>query len=212
MSISKQEAIIRVPAPKFETATFTIVGNAPLVINRFSQKAMEQMKAKQAMGSQAKKEKGPREAKDFDAAYEAAKHVSREGWLGLPAAAIRSAMISACRTVNFKMTLAKLSVFVEADGFDVVDGVPLIRITKGTPRRVDHAVRNESGVADIRPRPMWEAWEADVRVRWDSEQFSADDVVNLLMRVGAQVGICEGRPDSKNSAGMGWGTFYIKEG
>jgi hypothetical protein len=29
------------------------------------------------------------------------------------------------------------------------------------------------------------------------------------MRVGIQVGICEGRPDSKNSAGMGWGTFKL---
>jgi hypothetical protein len=32
-----------------------------------------------------------------------------------------------------------------------------------------------------------------------------------MHRVGAQVGIGEGRPDSKNSTGMGWGTFEIKE-
>ena len=36
------------------------------------------------------------------------------------------------------------------------------------------------------------------------------DVTNLLMRVGQQVGIGEGRPDSKNSAGMGWGTFNVE--
>jgi len=31
----------------------------------------------------------------------------------------------------------------------------------------------------------------------------------LLARVGMQVGIGEGRPDSKNSAGMGWGLFEV---
>jgi len=31
------------------------------------------------------------------------------------------------------------------------------------------------------------------------------------MRVGQQVGICEGRPDSKNSAGMGWGLFTLED-
>jgi hypothetical protein len=39
--------------------------------------------------------------------------------------------------------------------------------------------------------------------------FSLDDISNLLMRVGLQVGLGEGRPDSKKSAGMGWGTFEI---
>jgi ribosomal protein S17 len=42
------------------------------------------------------------------------------------------------------------------------------------------------------------------------DQFKVQDVANLLSRVGEQVGICEGRPDSKNSAGMGWGTFQVK--
>ena len=46
-------------------------------------------------------------------------------------------------------------------------------------------------------------------IRWDADQFTLDDVTNLLSRVGLQVGIGEGRPDSKNSAGMGWGLFEI---
>ena len=34
---------------------------------------------------------------------------------------------------------------------------------------------------------------------------------NLIARAGMQVGICEGRPDSSNSTGMGWGTFEISD-
>jgi hypothetical protein len=57
---------------------------------------------------------------------------------------------------------------------------------------------------------MWEpGWSAKVRVTFDLDQFSLQDVGNLMMRVGRQVGIGEGRPDSRNSAGMGWGLFDI---
>jgi hypothetical protein len=117
-------------------------------------------------------------------------------------------MISACRLVGFKMTLAKLSVYIEADGFDRIDGTPLVRIT-GEPHYSEHPVRIKDTV-DLRARPMWDSgWSAKVRVTFDLEQFSLQDVGNLMMRVGRQVGIGEGRPDSRNSAGMGWGLFDI---
>lgn len=203
---------VTITAPKMEVADITIVGTSPLVMNRFSQKAMEQMKAKQEAGSVGKKGV-KRDAKDFQLCYEQAKHVSREGWCGIPAPAFRNAAISACKIVGFAMTRAKLSLFIEPDGFDRVDGTPLVKITKGEPEYVEHAVRNESGVADIRPRPMWQpGWEARVRVRYDAEQFSASDVYNLFARVGIQVGILEGRPDSKSSAGLGWGLFGVQPG
>jgi hypothetical protein len=57
---------------------------------------------------------------------------------------------------------------------------------------------------------MWKQWKMTVRVRYDADMFSHNDIINLMMRVGQQVGIGEGRPDSKNSAGMGWGLFDIQ--
>lgn len=196
-----------IKAPDIRTAVFTITGTAPYVQARFSAKAMQAMKAKMMAGSVARGKK-VREARDFEDDYVQAMHKSGEGWCGIPAGAFRQAMISACRLVGFKMTLAKLSVFVEADGFDAIDGVPLIKI-EGSPERTDMAVRNQTGVADIRVRPMWRTWSAQVRVRYDADQFTAEDVANLMHRVGAQVGIGEGRPDSRESAGLGWGTFSL---
>jgi len=109
------------------------------------------------------------------------------------------------------MTFAKLSVFVEPDGFDAADGTPLVRIN-GEPHIHEASVRNESGVADIRWRPMWdEGWSATVRVKWDEDQFSATDIMNLMLRAGLQVGIGEGRPDSPKSNGLGWGQFEVVE-
>lgn len=201
---------VAVKPPNIQTAVFRIIGSAPYVQNKFSQKAREEMKAKQMLGGTEGSKKPKREPKDFMALYEGAKHYSREGWIGIPAGAFRDAMISACRLVGFKMTHAKLSVFVFADGFDVDDGTPLVKIIKGEPRYVEHMVRLETGVPDVRARPMWdETWEADIRIKFDADQFTLTDITNLLMRVGIQVGIGEGRPDSPKSSGMGWGTFEL---
>jgi hypothetical protein len=196
--------------PKFEVAAVTIIGTAPYVQHRFSEKARQQIIATQEAGQQAKKGK-KRDPKDFDEIYLAAMYIATDGWHGMPAAAFRNAMISACRIIGFKMTLAKLSLFVEADGFDADDATPLVRITKGEPQIHFAPARNANGSIDIRARPQWlPGWQATVRVRWDSEQFSAGDVVNLLARVGAQVGIGEGRPDSRMSCGLGWGLFQVQ--
>lgn len=206
-TISRQEVTIE--RPNISTAVFTIRGTAPYVQHAFGAKAREAMKSTQEAGSQAKKGK-KKEPKDFKKMWEDAGHRTADGWYGIPAPAFRAALISACRIVGFAMTRAKLSLFIEPDGFDAADGTPLVKVSKGKPEYAEHAVRLESGVMDIHARPLWKAgWEAVVRVRYDVGQFSAEDVANLMMRVGLQVGIGEGRPDSKKSAGCGWGTFEI---
>jgi hypothetical protein len=200
---------IAIKAPNFQIAEFRIIGTAPFVQHKFSAKARNQIIETQKAGTVAAGKK-VREPKDFDAVYLGAMHKSREGWIGIPASAFRNAMISACRTVGYKMTHAKLAAFVLADGFDEDDGTPLIKID-GKPKKHTTYARNDNGSIDIRVRPMWDEWGATVKIRFDADMFSATDLANLMMRVGMQVGIGEGRPDSKNSAGMGWGTFSIEE-
>ena len=198
-----------VTAPKFAVARIEITGTAPYVQHKFSEKARRAMKTTQELGQAGKKgkKKSPR---DFKADYEAAKHVSTDGWCGIPAPAFRNAIISACKMVGFAMTRAKLSVFIEADGFDVDDGTPLVKITKGKPEYLESMVRLATGVCSIAARPMWKpGWKALIRIRYDTEQFSLEDVTNLMLRVGMQVGVGEGRPDSKKSAGLGWGLFDL---
>lgn len=200
---------VAISRPNFKTATVPIKGMTPLVLHKFSQKVQDKIKEKQEQGSQTAKGKN-REARDFKANYEAARHRSRQGWDGIPASAFRNAMISACRTVGFKMTIAKMSVFCIADGFDE-DGNGLVRILTGEPHMDVRPGRNANGGIDLRARPMWEeGWTATVTLRWDADQFSDADVVNLIARAGLQVGVGEGRPDSKMSAGCGWGQFEVE--
>lgn len=207
MATKKEE--LTITPPNIKMAIFKIRGTAPYVQNRLSQQTIEELIRIQEAGGTAKKGK-IRKPKDFNALYENAQYMSDDGWWGIPAPAFRNGLVSACRTAGFVMTRAKLSVFVEPDGFDKYDQTPLVKINSKKPERVVHPVRNETGVLDIRPRPMWKpGWQAEVKIRFDADQFTVEDVGNLLARVGLQVGIGEGRPDSKKSCGMGWGLFEI---
>jgi len=189
-----------------------IIGTDPMVWNKFSRKAQATIHKTQEQGSQGKNRGKIRKAKNFKQDYEEAKHISKEGWCGIPAPAFRAAMIRACSLAGFMMTRAKLSVFIKADGYEKDDGTPLVKITKGEPRYFEAYVRLKGigSVCDLRARPMWDpGWEATVTVEYDADQMSLEDVTNLMMRVGRQVGIGEGRPDSKDSCGQGWGLFEL---
>lgn len=198
-----------ISAPTIAKAQFSLVGIAPLMTARFSKKA--EIMAAQAEGSRSKSKRNRKE-RDFDSEWLDAAYRSPEGWFGVNASAFRNASISACRLVGFKMTVAKLSVFVQADGFDAEDSLPLVRITKGDPKASFLRVRNATGVIDIRSRPLWEpGWEMQPVMQWDAAQFSLEDITNLIARVGLQVGIGEGRPDSRDSAGLGYGLFEVRD-
>jgi hypothetical protein len=109
------------------------------------------------------------------------------------------------------MTLAKMAVFVLADGEDVESGQPLVKIHGGKPERFTTYVRLADGSPDIKSRARWKKWHIRLRVEFDLDMFSIDDVANLLTRVGRQVGIGAGRPFSKTSCGQDWGRFSLAD-
>lgn len=203
--LARERTELVIKAPNLQIVEFQIRGTAPYVSHRFWKKAsmMETQEAGSTNQSKSRKARAPR---DFNGDYERSKHISTEGWNGIPAPAFRNAMISACRVAGFTMTRAKLSVFVLPDGFDKEDGTPLVKL-KGKPQMHTAYARNSDGSVDIRARAMFPEWQCTLRVRYDGDQFTSTDVANLVARAGMQVGVGEGRPDSPKSAGMGWGTF-----
>jgi hypothetical protein len=212
MAISNKEVksqVVTISAPNFGFADFEIGGDH-LVVHRFSSKLKMQMTAKMAAGPVARGRK-LHEAKNILATFNEARYISSEGWDGFHAAGIRNAMISACRLVpGLTMVKGKLSFFCVADGHDEKEPqIPLVRIYGEAVKQEDQA-RVETGQAYVTIRAAYHNWRAKVRIRWDQDQHTVQDVTNLLTRAGMQVGICEGRPDSPNSNGMGWGLFDIQ--
>ena len=198
---------VTIKAPKFETAVFQVKGIAPLVMHRFSQRP-----GPDGLGPLDRPPPGVKRKKSEltdEQKFDRSRYISKEGWDGIHAGAFRSALISACRLVGFKMTMAKMSVFVVADGWDKEEPqIPLVRI-RGEAIMQKDVARVETGQPYVTVRAAYHNWRVNLRVRWDADQFTLTDLSNLLSRVGLQVGVGEGRPDSKKSAGMGWGLFEI---
>jgi len=204
---------ITIEAPNFGHAVLDLeaLPDVPYVQHRFGQEAIRKMREAQELGGAPGKKRRAKTPRDFDRDYEGAFYRFPDGGYGMPASCFRNALISACRLVGFPMTMAKLSIFVEADGRDKFDSTPLVRLI-GEPVRTELPVRNATGVADIRVRPFFFDWRCVLRVRWDLNQFTEADVAALVLRAGAQVGVGEGRPDSRDSRGMGWGLFALANG
>lgn len=199
---------IVIPPPHDQLIQPTLTGTSPLVIGAFGPEAMEKMRREQEMGTQQAGKSRKKPPKDFNALYKDAMYIAEDGWLGLHASAVRNACISASRLVGFKMTLAKLTIFTEPDGFDRFSGKPLVRIY-GEPEMFVTDVKNSNGSTDLRARPMWRKWYVTPVIRFNADQFTTEDVVNLLAHAGRSVGFGQGRADSRQSAGMGFGFFDI---
>jgi len=208
MAKSNGTAKISISEPNFQSVKFRIIGTAPLMIHKFSAPTRARIQEAQTAKDKVKKARSP---KDYKAEFNGARYISTAGWDGLYAGAIRNSMIGAARYVDgLQMTKSKGLFFVQAEGFDKEDGTPLVRIQGSKAAHDTRPVRLESGVADLRNRPRYDNWHADIVIDFDADAVTQTDVANLLHRAGAQVGLCEGRPGSSNSFGIGFGTFKVQ--
>ncbi len=89
-----------------------------------------------------------------------------------------------------------------------MDNTPLVRIY-GEPEMSIDPVRNDNGKVDLRARVLFKEWRIVPRIRFDEDQFSPSDVINLMIRVGQQNGLGEGRPNSRDGNGTGNGIFTV---
>lgn len=177
------------------------VEGVPLVEHKFSEKALRQMADKQQH-----KATGPRQAKDPAECYRGAMHLMPKAKatddhpdIGFPAGGFRKAMIAAGPMVGIKRPTIMGAVFV------IADAAGLVRIDYKDVRMREDTVRNESGVADIRYRPEFMGWWAEVTVEYDESLISAEQVINLMARAGCSIGIGEGRPEKKGE----WGRWEV---
>ena len=208
--VSLVQEIVITP-PNYATMTFRICGTAPYVQLPMNKKQEE---IYGVQGEAAAKKKKQKEEPNRDKEYAESCYVSDQGWHGIPCKAIKDAMIAACRVSDYQMVKARMSFDVIGEGRDPRYLYSLARIY-GTRERFDSYPRIPgrmgATVPQLRVRSMWKEWYANVTVTWDDDQFHVTDIANLLTRAGIQVGIGEGRPLSKNSSGMGWGTFRVEK-
>lgn len=181
---------IELPSLNIQQVAFTLVGDSPLIVHAWSEKAKRQM-----LDKQMKKATKAKEAKDPEADYEACFYRTPGGAYGFPAIGVKAAMISACRFADMKMTAARGAFHIDCEMLEVI----------GDPRPREDMVRVGMGTADIRYRPEFPEWRIPVTLKINASVISAEQVANLLNIAGFGVGIGEWRPERNGQ----YGRFHV---
>lgn len=189
MTVTKSAAIELSPL-KIETVQFLLVGDSPLIVHAWSEKAKKMM-----LDKQMKKATKAKEAKDPEADYEACFYRTPTGAYGFPTIGLKAAMVGACRFVDMKMT--------EARGAFHIDGEMLT--VEGEPRPREDMVRVGMGTADIRYRPEFPEWKIIAPIKFNAAVISAEQIANLLNTAGFAIGIGEWRPERNGQ----FGRFHV---
>jgi hypothetical protein len=108
---------------------------------------------------------------------------------------VKSAMISACRFADMKMTIARGAFHIDTEMLEVI----------GEPRPREDMVRVGMGTADIRYRPEFPTWRIPATLRFNADVISAEQLANLLNVAGFGVGIGEWRPEKNGQ----YGRFHV---
>ncbi len=197
-AVKKVEVVI--PAMTLRTMTVRLVGDSPLIVHAWSEKAKREM-----LDKQMKRAKGAKQAKDPVADYAGSLYwespipkVLTEksiaaGKFWFPAVAFKSAAVDACSHVS---DLTK----VEARGaFHIIGD----RVTiEGQPTMREDMVRVGMGTADIRYRGQFDPWAVSLNIRFNPNVLSAEQIVNLFNVGGFGIGVGEWRPQKNGSMGM----------
>lgn len=181
---------IELPALSIQTITLMLIGDSPLIVHAWSEKAKRQMLEKQM-----KKASKGKEAKDPEADYEACFYRTEGGGYGFPAIGVKAAMVAAARYVDAKMTVLRGAFHIDCEMLPVI----------GEPRPREDMVRVGMGTADIRYRPEFPEWRIPATIKFNTAAISAEQIANLLNVAGFGVGIGEWRPERNGQ----YGRFHV---
>lgn len=166
--------------------TIPIIGISPLIVHAWSEKSMKMIQDKQAGKAKNKKH----EIRNPEDDYQNAKHVAVDGWEGFPAAGFKAAMIRGAKMIGMVMKDTQTAFFIKAD----CEETQLIRIHGESRMRTD-MVRVGMGASDIRYRPEYPDWYAELTIEFNEGVLSIDQIHQLVKAAGYGCGVGEMRPE-----------------
>lgn len=172
--------------------SFRIRGTTPLIQHKWSEKAKAQMRDKHAgKKTKAREVRNPQqEAKD-------ATYTTVDGNVGIPAMALKKAILFAAhKDIGIERTLVRKALFLKCDDPGLV-----IPIDADEPILREDSVTVGMSQTDLRYRPEFRNWSADVRFEIDAELLTPEDLITLVNRAGFGVGIGEMRPERDGEFG-----------
>lgn len=191
---------IQIPQLDFRPVVLTIQGTSPLIMNRWSEKAMKQIEDKQTGKAAQKKAARNPEAEYKDAAYVVTGGEDLPDWepgkYFFPASAFKHAFLFGVAQLNDVKTFPK----TRATGwfFPTLDE-PVLGFDSVTLRKGD------IGRNPTRPlyRPQFNNWRIDLPIEYEAFSITLEQVIAILDRGLQMGGIGEWRPSAPtNKTGM----------
>lgn len=197
------EKRIEIPPMNIREIEIVLVGDSPLVVHAWSEKAKAMMLAKQQKKARQAKEVRDPMQEYADSLYWMSKRPANltlsaiaKGKFGFPCIGFKAAAVSACRYVDgVPMTVARGAFHVQGE---------LVQIA-GKPNPREDMVRIGMGVADLRYRPEFTTWRVTLTVTYNANVVSPEQIVNLFETAGFAVGVGEHRPERNGQ----WGRFHV---
>lgn len=209
---TKKTEVIEIRPIEIKKVTVRVVGDTPLIMHAWSEKAKRMMLEAQMGIAKGKKKEVKNPADDFirsmywltpmpeDGTMESFEEAIANGArFGFPVTAFKQAAISAA----YRMGWAKDKMSMRGSFYIDSDENGMIEIHSDTPEMREDMVKVGMGTADIRYRGEFKNWYADLTISYNANgQYSLENIVNIINAGGYVCGVGEWRPERDGQNGM----------
>jgi hypothetical protein len=209
---TKKTEVIEIRPIEIKKVTVRVMGDTPLIMHAWSEKAKRMMLEAQMGIAKGKKKEVKNPADDFirsmywltpmpeDGTMESFEEaISNGARFGFPVTAFKQAAISAA----YRMGWAKDKMSMRGAFYIDSDENGMIEIHSDTPEMREDMVKVGMGTADIRYRGEFKNWYADLTISYNANgQYSLENIVNIINAGGYVCGVGEWRPERDGQNGM----------
>lgn len=212
MATVKNEQIVEIRPLDIRPVELHIVGDSPLIMHAWSEKAKRMMLEAQQGKSKGKSKDAKNPVEDFinsmywltekpteytEEAFETA--IEKGARFGFPVTAFKQAAISAA----YRMGWSKDKVSLRGAFFIESDENGMIEIKSSTPKLREDMVKIGIGTADLRYRGEFDNWSADLIINYNANgPYSLEAIINIINAGGYICGVGEWRPEKDGQFGM----------
>ena len=209
---SKNVELIEIRPIEIQKTTIRIVGDTPLIMHAWSEKAQREMLEKQMKKTKSTAREAKNPVEDFirsmywltpmptdmsEKGFE--KAIKNGARFGFPVTGFKQAAISAA----YRMGWAKDKMSMRGAFFIDGDENQMIEIHSDTPIMREDMVKVGMGTADIRFRGEFRNWYADLTVSYNKNgQHTLEQIINIINAGGYVCGVGEWRPERDGQYGM----------
>ena len=209
---AKNVETIEIKPIEIQKTTIRVVGDTPLIMHAWSEKAKREILDKQMKKTKAAAKQAKNPVEDFirsmywlegfpeemseDGFEEAIRNGAR---FGFPVTAFKQAAISAA----YRMGWTKDKMSMRGAFFIDGDENQMVEIFSDTPLIREDMVKVGMGTADIRFRGEFRNWYAELTISYNKNgQYSLEQIINIINAGGYVCGIGEWRPERDGQYGM----------